>query len=191
VNPEKQKVMKLLPEPLLDGRRRDYTIEMLIEGTPADPTAPEERRLLNLVVPPWQRQEVWSTDQKTRFIEGIFLGLGTGYYVINGQDWSADGKSLPMSGWLLDGQQRLSSIRDFLMNALPIFDGIVYSDLDRPTAIKRFLRHSFPCFEIDYTSNEHKLKDLYERLNFGGTAHTADDRVAFEQTPSLRVRIRP
>lgn len=181
----------LLPEPLLAGRRRDFPISALIEGTPIDPTAPEERRLLNLVVPPWQRKEVWTADQKTRFVEGIFLGLGTGYYVTNGADWGADGKCLPMSGWLLDGQQRLSSIRDFLRDALPIFDGIVFSDLDRPTAIKRFLRHPFPRFELDYTDDEQMLRNLYERLNFGGTAHTAEDRARFDQAEPLRSRNRP
>lgn len=181
-----------LPEPLLIGRRLDFDISMLIDGTPIDPTAPEERRLLNLVVPPWQRQEVWTIEQKTKFIEGIFLGLGTGYYVTNGADWmdtpGGGCQSAPMSGWLLDGQQRLSSIRDFLSDALPIFDGLVYSSLDRSTALKRFLRHPFPRFELDYTNDEQKLRCLYERLNFGGTAHTAQDRSAFENTPPLRPR---
>lgn len=181
-----------LPEPLLIGRRRDFDISMLIDATPADPTVPEERRLLSLVVPPWQRQEVWAVEQKTKFIEGIFLGLGTGYYVTNGMDWidapGGGSQCAPMAGWLLDGQQRLSSIRDFLQDALPIFDGLVYSSLDKLTASRRFLRHPFPRFELDYTDDEQKLRALYKRLNFGGTAHTAQDRVAFENTPPLRPR---
>lgn len=178
----------MLPESLLIGRRRDFDISILIDGTPVNVTAPNERRLLNLVVPPWQRQEVWSLAQKRLFIEGIFLGLGMGYYVTNGTDWGDDGACLPMSGWLLDGQQRLTAIRDFMQDVFPVFDRLLFSQLDRTTALKRFLRQPFPRFELDYTNDEDKLKMLYERLNFGGTAHTEQEHVQFNETPPLRPR---
>jgi hypothetical protein len=95
---------------------REHTIEQLIQPM-ADPTVPGDRRLLGLVLPPWQRPEVWNDAQKQRFVEGIFLGFGCGQYVINGLEWLSDGSSAPMSGWLLDGQQRISALRDFLETA--------------------------------------------------------------------------
>ncbi|MDP3310598.1 MAG: DUF262 domain-containing protein, partial [Polaromonas sp.] len=55
--------------------------------TAMEPTTDGERRMLGLVLPPWQRPGVWTTHQKIRFIEGIFHGFGTGYYVTNGLDW--------------------------------------------------------------------------------------------------------
>lgn len=165
-----------LPSPLLDGTRRDYSISHLVEMSPIETTSDNERRLLRLVLPPWQRGECWSVEQKTRFIEGIFLGLGTGYYVVNGADYADGGRPLPMSGWLLDGQQRISAIRDFMDDRFPVFQDVFYSGLDRPTRLRRFLRESFPCFELEYTGNEAVLKDLYNRLNFGGTPHTENDR---------------
>jgi hypothetical protein len=171
---------------LLNGTRREYTIGHLVESTAADPTMPQERRLLGLVLPPWQRPEVWTIEQKRRFVEGIFLGLGCGYYVTNGLDWvdGQDGKaeSAPMSGWLLDGQQRIAALRDFLADDLVIFGDVTFSSLPQKEAM-RFKRENFPCFEIAYTNNEDVLKELYDRLNFGGTAHTLDQRVA----PSQRV----
>ncbi|WP_432263394.1 DUF262 domain-containing protein [Cupriavidus sp. TMH.W2] len=166
-----------LPQPLLSGTHRSFDIDYLQSGTAVDTTRLDERRILNLVLPPWQRDEVWTDEQKRRFVEGVFLGLGTGFYVINGCDWGRDGKSLPMSGWLIDGQQRMSAIRDFLNDSLSIFNGVRFSMLDRPTALRRFLRVQFPCIELAYTDDEEKLKELYDRLNFGGTPHTAEERV--------------
>lgn len=168
-----------LPERLLRGARREYTIGRLVEMTAMDPTMPNERRLLGLVLPPWQRPEVWTVAQKRRFVEGIFLGLGCGYYVTNGLDWVENEgmvESAPMAGWLLDGQQRISAIRDFLEDKLVVFGDVNFTSISRPEAL-RFMREQFPCFEIEYTSNEDVLKELYDRLNFGGTPHAPEQRV--------------
>lgn len=165
-----------LPEPLLRGHRRDFQISQLVEASPIDATMPGERLLMNLVLPPWQRPEVWTDEQKVRFIEGIFLGLGAGYYVLNSPDWGKGGKPLPMAGWLLDGQQRITAIRDFLADRFPVFGDVFYSSLDPVVARRRFLREPFPRIELDYTGDEAVLRELYNRLNFGGTPHTPDQR---------------
>ena len=73
-----------LPPKLLEGNRCEYTIGRLIEDVPAETTRAGERQLLGLVLPTWQRPEVWTVEQKRRFVEGIFLGFGCGYYVTNG-----------------------------------------------------------------------------------------------------------
>lgn len=166
----------LLPAPLLNGVRREYQISHLFDVSPIDPTIPGERRLLGLVLPPWQRPEVWTVEQKVRFIEGVFLGLGTGYYVVHAPDWEDSGKPKRMAGWLLDGQQRITAIRDFMADRFSIFDGVLFSSLDHGTARRRFLFQSFPCFEVTYTWDESLLRDLYDRLIFGGTPHTPDQR---------------
>jgi hypothetical protein len=164
-----------LPPPLLTGTRRDYPLEYLLAATPVEPTLSEERQLMGLVLPPWQRPEVWSLSQKIRFIESVFLGLGTGYYVLNGADYAQDGTPLPMSAWLIDGQQRITAIRDFLNDEFCVFGDVMYSALERPVALKRFLRQPFPCFELEFVQDEAVLKELYFRLNYGGTAHTEAD----------------
>lgn len=164
-----------LPPKLLDGNRLQYTIGRLADMVSANATQPDERQLLGLMLPPWQRPEVWTISQKRHFIEGVFLGFGCGYYVTNGFEFEPDGTPAPMSGWLLDGQQRISAIRDFLENGLTVFDGITYQGLTRPEQL-RFLRTGFSCIELDYTDNEDVLKELYNRLNFSGTPHTEEQR---------------
>ncbi|HBO5514604.1 TPA: DUF262 domain-containing protein [Pseudomonas aeruginosa] len=164
----------LLPKPILDGIQRAYSISMLWEGTPANTNVPEERQLLNLVLPTWQREFVWTEEQQRAFVEGIFLGFGTGYYVINGRDYEG-GNDRYMSGWLLDGQQRISSIARFVKGEITVFDGIRYSDLSIGEKRRRFDNVVFPCIELEYQADEELLKALYRRLNFGGTAHTDAD----------------
>jgi hypothetical protein len=167
-----------IPQPLLQGARRDLMISSLWEGSSIDPTTPTERQLLGVVLPPWQRPEVWTQEMKVRFIEGIFLGFGTGYYVVNGADWTdgpAGAVSMPMSGWLLDGQQRITAIRDFRAGAFAVFGDVRYPQMSEADQRKRFDRVAFPCIELAYTSDEECLKELYRRLNFGGLAHTEAD----------------
>ena len=173
---------KALPAPLLSGRTRDFPLEALLAMESVQPTMPAERQLLAWVLPPWQRPECWAEAQKIAFIEGIFLGLGTGYYVVHEPDWE-DGGECPMAGWLLDGQQRLTAIRDFVENRFPVFDGIYYRDLDEIERRRRFLRVVFPCVVVEYQPDEAKLKELYRRLNFGGTPHTQDDLKRLDGEP--------
>ncbi|MCG7374287.1 DUF262 domain-containing protein [Pseudomonas luteola] len=169
-----------LPEKLLIGTRREFMVESLIPNASRLEDLSQitdERRLLCFTLPAWQRPEVWNYAQKQRFIEGIFLGLGCGYLVANGRDWCSDGSPMPMSGWLIDGQQRVSSIRDFINGDLEIFNGIRFADLDEPTRTRRFWRVPFPHFELDYVDDERILQELYDRLNFGGTPHLPEHRL--------------
>lgn len=165
-----------IPKPLLTGTMHDYGIGALVDMSAPEPIDPSERRLMNLTLPPWQRPEVWSAEQKRRFVEGIWLGLGTGYYVVHGSDWDEAGHPKPMSGWLLDGQQRISALRDFLSGEMVVFGDVRFTEMSVPDQL-RFKRRPFPCHELDYTDNEDMLKELYDRLNFGGTPHTEVQRV--------------
>ncbi len=176
-----------LPKPLLDGQRREFSISTLWESPLIDPTLPNERHLMNLVLPPWQRPEVWTLEQKQRFVEGVFLGFGTGYYVVNGADWEETWQGgfqktvpRPMSGWLLDGQQRISAIRDFVAGEFAVFGDVRYPEMCIADRRKRFDNLVFPCITLEYTDDEQKLLEMYRRLNFGGTAHNAQDREVIE-----------
>ncbi len=177
--------MKSIPEKILRGMTREAPIETLFHGTP-DEAQGGERTLLNLFLPPWQRPEVWSVDRKKAFVEGIFLGLGTGFYVVHQLDWAPGGARKPMSGWLLDGQQRITALRDFAENEFSIFDGVFYRDLDQSTLRRRFLHVVFPYVELTYQNDEQRLREIYQRMNFGGVAHTQADFDRVDAAPLQR-----
>ncbi len=169
-----------IPERLLNGRARHLTLNHLFESSSALNLYKGERALLCLTLPPWQRQEVWAHAQKVQFIEGIFLGFDLGQYVVNGSDWDDNADRKPMSGWLIDGQQRISALRDFVRGELTIFGDVTHGSLTPPQAM-RFLRTPFVCFELDYTSDEASLRALYDRLNFAGTPHEEHQRASLYQ----------
>lgn len=173
--------MANLPEPLLEGKDRAYTIDALIaqdgDETLSDEAPKGFRKLMGFNLPSWQRDLVWTLGQQTHFIESIFLGLGTGYYVATDVEFSEarKGEMLPTSLLLLDGQQRITAIDNFIKNRLPVFNGIYYDDLTMPQKRFRFRHVGFPCVEVSANTDEQTLKELYHRLNFGGVAHTEAD----------------
>ncbi|MHC5194730.1 DUF262 domain-containing protein [Pseudomonas frederiksbergensis] len=172
----------MLPAPLLKGTVRAYTIEQLIPSASMVRDLAQQadsRQIMRFTLPTWQRPETWELKQKVRFIEGIFLNFGCGYLVVNAREWmnTADAPPAPMAGWLIDGQQRVAAIRDFLAGLFPVFGNVYWNMLDRPTQIRRFLGVSFPHFELEYVADEQLLKEIYDRLNFGGTPHTEADRL--------------
>lgn len=169
-----------IPDRVLRGNERLFPIEVLFTGRP--PAAAEgERTLLSLTLPPFQRGEVWAEEQKRAFIEGALLGFGLGSYVVNKADWNADGSLKPCSGWLIDGQQRISAIRDFVRGDLAVFGGQTYGDFSSGQA-QQWLNLPFTRFELDYIGDPSVLADLYDRLNFGGTPHRPEEAA----TPRVR-----
>lgn len=129
------------------------------------PLSEGERALGPFVLPPFQRPPVWSREQKVSFIESCWLGLPIGAYVVN----MAPDFSSPYDLWLLDGQQRITAILDYMADEFPVFDHN-YSDL--PERDKRAWGFSrvFTCLETSI-EDEAELREIYNRLAYGGTPH--------------------
>lgn len=128
---------------------------------------------MGLPLPPWQRGLVWSTTQQQRFIESAWLGLHLGMVVVNGVRHSKRGTLHPLSGLLLDGQQRLAAIEAYLDSRFAV-SGHYWHQLAAHERA-RFARTPFTRCEVSVW-DEARLRDLYDRMNFGGTAHTPDQR---------------
>lgn len=168
-----------LPDTLLSGTACPRTISSLWEESSAEPTSSDERMLLSLVLPPWQRLIVWDAERQRAFIEGIILGFPPGAIVTVEPDWTTgeDGsaKVLRGSNWLIDGQQRVTAIREFIEGRLSIFDGVRYGDMPRVEQLRRFDRVVLTRIVLPNSTNEDTLKRLYRRMNYGGVAHTEQD----------------
>ena len=128
-----------------------------------------------LQLPSFQRPLVWTEAQSVRFIESAYMGFELGTYVVN----SVLSVTMNMDvaakydGLLIDGQQRINAIRGYVNNEFKVF-GYLWSELD-PGDQMRFRRVVFSRGEIT-TTDDAVLRELYNRLNFGGTAHTEDQR---------------
>ena len=122
--------------------------------------------MMGYVLPTFQRGLVWTEAQKIRFIESAWMGMPLGTYSYNSYGVGKDDPNV--RNLLIDGQQRLSALQDYVANMFPVL-GLLYDDLTKPEK-RRFDAISFHSFEVR-SDDEVFLREYYNRLNFGGTAH--------------------
>jgi hypothetical protein len=150
---------------------RAYDLEQVLprpRGFYRDPL-PGERTLGAFILPPFQRPPVWTVEQKIRLIESILDELPVPPYVVN-RDLK-DGYRYDR--WLIDGQQRITAVLGFVNDEFPV-RGLQFSDVsDRDR--NWFLSRPFHCLETELR-DEALLKDVYDRLAYGGTPHEPADR---------------
>lgn len=175
--------MKRMPEPIDRGRYFEGTIGAIMiqkaEFNPIfDNPRKNERVVMGRSVPSWQRPLVWTQAQKIKFIESAWMGNGLGTYTVNDLSQISE-ISHPLNNLLIDGQQRLSAIEDYLEDGFPVF-GALWSELESQDRL-RFKRTKFAAYETCST-DETFLRGYYDMMNFGGTAHTPDQTASFDAT---------
>lgn len=173
-------VDRLMPDPCFLGNTKAMTMGEIIHSEDHNKdilqhdTIKDRRRVLGYCLPSWQRELVWSEEQCIRFIESAYDGLHLGTYVLNEYKWSSGSDVVhPLSNMLIDGQQRIHAISEYLKDKFKVY-GYYYSETTKID--KRlfdgigFARASIRIYD------EEKLKSLYNKLNFGGTAHKEYER---------------
>ena len=130
------------------------------------------------LAPDFQRGHVWTREQQTRFIEGIFRGTVThGLLEIkfNAPHWNNHNYAgdLLKEMQIVDGLQRLTAVRAFLAGDVAPF-GLTSTDLEGSAyAIDRLgFRLSVSVYEIQ---SKAELLQFYLDLNSGGTPHSAEE----------------
>ena len=145
------------------------TMHWLIGGVVKDHSgavrelAPGERYLGAFIVPAFQRPPVWTETQKVRLIESIYMGLPIGAIIYNQTAFQS-----PYDRWLLDGQQRVTAIVEYMRGDFPVRDWR-YSDL--PAIERRHFERMGVAVIETRMSTEAECRDIYERLDYGGTPH--------------------
>lgn len=130
-------------------------------------------RVMGYKIPEWQRDAVWTHAQEALYITSIYEGGNCGKYMVNSTLFNKEFDSL-----LIDGQQRLRAIERYIDGHVRVRgeDGIEYTWLNLTDKEQRhFLRMSFDSILTPYTDLE-TIIAAYRMHNFGGTAHTEDDR---------------
>jgi hypothetical protein len=139
-----------------------------------------DRFVLGYPLPSWQRALTWSQDQKERFITSIWAGIDIGSYLLN-DAWSFTdertheglGIYREFSNVVLDGQQRMQTIQDFLDSrfAVPDAQGVprLWRDLPRVERRRFENRHFARCAVQCW--GEPQLRRIYNLRAFGGTPH--------------------
>lgn len=170
----------LMPKPLLSATTNNWTLGHLYLELDTEDWVKEHHEpgtwLLGHILPPFQRPVVWTEPQMIRFIESAWLGLHLGVYVYNdASDFAKLGSRRPKTDlWLIDGQQRLTALERYFRCQFPVF-GHLWTDLGREEQ-RRLLRSVTFAGAAVKSNDEAMLRELYDRLNFGGTPHSQDQR---------------
>lgn len=159
-----------LPRPVIHFNATSTTISALVSSSGyGEESYPWAARMLGrFPLPNWQRQLVWTEEQKRSFIESVFLGYDLGSVMINSYEDIGDGLTRPMSDILIDGQQRVSALLGFMNNEFD-YAGYFWRDLNRREK-RRFLeremgKRTTSCYDED------ELRKVYNHLNFSGVRH--------------------
>lgn len=125
--------------------------------------------------PEYQRRHRWDNDTASRLIESILLNIPIPVIFIS-QDIDADTESDDDAArfTIIDGQQRLTAIFDFMNNNLKMsglnimseLNGCSLSDLP-PFLSRRLDERTIKCLRIDSTLDPDVKYDIFERLNTG------------------------
>lgn len=127
--------------------------------------------------PDYQRGYKWTEQQKVAYIEYILKGGFSGKDIFwNNPTWERSSSKQPDVLELVDGQQRLKTVLEFLDDKIKVFDGSVCSEMGKI----RMIKTNF-VFHINNLQTRKDVIEWYLGMNTGGSIHTDEDlKVAYE-----------
>lgn len=130
--------------------------------------------------PYFQRNLVWREAHKKDFIDTILKGYPfPQIFLARGP---IDLETMSASQAVVDGQQRLNAILDFVQGKLEV-EGKRFRELE-PRRQEEFLKYEVAVIDFDLDAGDPKLKDVFHRLNRTFYALSAIEKLASEYSAS-------
>lgn len=125
-----------------------------------------------IFIPDYQREMVWTPNQKSRFIESLMLNLPIPYLFFSDNE---EGRSE-----VIDGSQRLRTIIEYYQNKFELknlklldsLNGFNFDDLPLVRQ-RRFRKKTIRVIEMTSNMDEEARRQMFDRLNTGGTKLTS------------------
>lgn len=156
---------------ITDYEIKEWPIGVLVEKF----TSGRETDESEIFIPDYQRDMVWTPKQQSRFIESILIKLPVPFI------FAADVGQGDREGALeiIDGSQRIRTLDNFLSNKLELVGlkklteaiGMRFSDFSKPRQM-RFKRTTVRVIELTEKADEDARREMFDRLNSGGTRLT-------------------
>jgi hypothetical protein len=141
----------------------------------------EDRSALGYIIPPFQRELVWTEEQKIRFVDSARRCVPLGTYTVNltfgipaCKRFDGSREYYMGESWLLDGQQRLNALEEFFENKFPVH-GMFWRDLDQGQQRQFLMTPNFSFYETQFQT-ELECRQYYDLMNFSGTPHREHER---------------
>lgn len=119
----------------------------------------KDQRLI--LTPFFQRKLVWRIAHKVDFIKTILLGYPFPEIFIS--RGTIDVATMQSTSALVDGQQRMSTIKEFLEDRFAV-EGRKYSELT-PTEKEAFLKYEIALIDLDLEQDDKQIIEIFKRLN--------------------------
>lgn len=130
--------------------------------------------------PYFQRNLVWRDAHKRDFIDTILKGFPfPQIFLARGP---IDLETMTASQCVVDGQQRLNTIREYVSGKLEV-SGRFFSDLSNKEK-EDFLKYEVPVIDFDLDSGDDRLKEVFRRLNRTYYSLSAIEKIASEYSAS-------
>ena len=121
--------------------------------------------------PDFQRGHVWTEEQQISFMEYFFRGGKSGMVIyFNKPSWVNNAETDYDDFVCVDGLQRITAVRKFIANELPIFNGNCFDDFEDKQRMGRVI-YSLR-FNINSLQTKKEVLAWYLQMNTGGTIHT-------------------
>ena len=130
--------------------------------------------------PYFQRNLVWRDTHKRDFIDTILNGFPFPQIFLARGPIDLD--TMQAYQCVVDGQQRLTTIRDYVDGKLDV-DGKIFSDLP-PRNREEFLKYEVAVIDFDLDAGDSRLKEVFHRLNRTYYSLSAIEKIASEYSAS-------
>ena len=165
---------------------REYTIEIALEKFKGRDYELEKSNSSSIIfIPSYQRNFVWGNDLKCKFIESLMLGVPMPPLFAFTLDETGNME-------LIDGVQRLTTIKEFVDNKFKITNLKLLENLNNyrfkdlhPSRQRKFKDLGLRIFVFSEKANEGIRADIYNRINSTGKKLTEAEirKGAFMKNP--------
>lgn len=114
-----------------------------------------------ILAPYFQRKLVWRLAHKMDFIKTILLGYPFPEIFLS--RGTLDVVTMKSTSCIVDGQQRMSTIDDFIKDKFQV-DDRVFSELTQDEK-ERFLKYEVAIIDLDLPQDDPKIIEIFKRLN--------------------------
>lgn len=128
----------------------------------------------------YQRPFVWTVTDKQNLIESIYQGIDCGKILIRKRGFDeldkmeANGETELYFNDIVDGKQRLNTVKEFILGEFPDLSGNFYSDLSYRSQHK-FVNHQlFSYSEMWENTSDTEVLRQFLKLNFAGVPQSRE-----------------
>lgn len=128
----------------------------------------------------FQRPYVWTTEDKQRLIESIYLGISCGQILVREHGWKEVEKAFNDGDYemcffdVVDGKQRLNAVYEFIRGDFPDMHGNYYNDLSDYAQMEFGESKCFTYAVMGVGTTDEDVINAFLGVNFTGVPQSAE-----------------